>query len=239
VGLDNLADKMKNEIQQGAIKYLLLLLVQRIIGIGLFMVSAGTLKDMRGMVNITLYLLVSIVSCFVMYSGHQETLNERGKKQANTKNWDKILLPTLVLLSFYAIYLIAGLGIRFDWNRLPIEWFFIGTFLYIVSCVFCVVPVMQNKHFESTSRIQNDRKQEVITTGLYQIVRHPGYAGIVLWAIATALMFGTLAVGFVSLAIIVVICIRTFLEDKMLIVELDGYAEYSKKVKYRLFPFIW
>jgi len=61
---------------------------------------------------------------------------------------------------------------------------------------------------------------------------------IIIWAIATTTMFGTLAVGTVSLIIIIAIVIRTHLEDEMLKAELDGYLDYSKTVRFRLFPFI-
>ncbi len=78
-----------------------------------------------------------------------------------------------------------------------------------------------------------------MTTGPYRIVRHPGYMGIVLWAVASALMFGTLAVGVVAGVIIVTISVRTYLEDTMLKDELPGYADYAKSVRYRLIPFVW
>jgi protein-S-isoprenylcysteine O-methyltransferase Ste14 len=222
-----------------AIKYIFRLLLQRIIGIGLFFAAAGGFNDIRGIVNVSLYLIVSIVSCVIMFSGHQETLSERGKKQDNTKNWDKILLPIYVLLGYCGIYFVAGLGNRLHWDVLPIECFYVGIGIYLFSCVFIVWPVIENKHFEATSRIQDNREQTVIKTGPYKIVRHPGYAGIVLWAIASYLMFGTIPVGLVSFVVIATIWIRTYLEDKMLKNELAGYLEYSQTVRYRLLPFIW
>ena len=229
----------KTDIRRGSIKYLIRLFLQRVIGVALFFIAAGTFNDIRGITNLALYLVVSISASIMMFAGHQETLNERGKKQENTKDWDKVLLPIYFLSAYFGIYFIAGFGVRFNWNSLSMEWFYAGTIVYLISCVFTVWPVLENKHFESTSRMQNDREQTVITTGPYKIMRHPGYAGIVLWAVATALMFGTLAVGIISFIIIVTICVRTYLEDKMLKDELKGYIEYSKKVRYRLFPFIW
>jgi len=222
-----------------AFKYIFLLLIQRIIGIGLFFIAAGTFHDMRGNVNVSLYFVVSVISLVLMLSGYRDTLSERSKKQDNTKKWDKILLPLLVLFVYYVIYFIAGLSIRFHWSRLPIEYFYAGIILYLLSCIFIVWPVLENKYFEETSRIQNNRAQTVITTGPYKIIRHPGYSGILIWSIASYLMFGTLAVGTVSIVIIIIICIRTHKEDKMLKEELPGYLEYSKIVKYRLIPFIF
>lgn len=229
----------KNAIKQGAMKYLAMLLIQRIIGVVLFLVAAGTIFDMRGIVNFSLYFIVSIIACIVMYKGHQATLDERGKKHNNTQNWDKVLLPIYVLLAYYVIYFIAGFGVRFQWAHLSVEWMVAGVVIYIISGVFTVWPVVENKHFESTSRIQEDREQTVISTGPYRIVRHPGYMGIILWAIAITLIFGTLAVGITAGVIVFVITIRTYLEDSMLKRDLRGYLEYANKVKYRLLPFVW
>ena len=231
--------QQEGSVKRGAIKYFFTILFQRFMGIGLFFVFSGTLNDIRGNINVALYFIASVVVCVMMFFGHQETLYERGKKQNNTKDWDKILLPIIWLLSFYGIYIVAGLGNRLIWNKLPIECFYVGIILYLLSSVFIVWPIFENKYFESTSRIQDNRDQTVIKTGPYKIVRHPGYAGIVIWAIASFLMFGTFPVGIVSLIIIIAICIRTFLEDRMLKNELEGYLEYSQNTKYRLIPFIW
>ena len=226
-------------MKKGAVKYLVMLLVQRLLGLLLFVAGAGTIMDLRGMVNFSLYFAISIAACVVMYLGHQETLHERGQKHDNTKSWDKLLLPIYVFLAYYGIYLVAGLGVRLQWPRLPVGWMYAGVALYLVSGLFTVWPVMENKHFETTSRIQDDRAQTVISTGPYRIVRHPGYMGVVLWAAATAMMFGTLAVGIVAALIIAVIVVRTYLEDTMLKEELDGYRAYADKVRHRLIPFIW
>ena len=71
------------------------------------------------------------------------------------------------------------------------------------------------------------------------MVRHPGYLGIILWAIASTLMFGMAAVAIAAAILIVTLVIRTALEDTMLITELDGYDIYAEKVRYRLVPFVW
>ena len=229
----------ENEIKQGAIKHLIRLIFQRIIGVSLYLLASGTFSNMRGTTYIALYLVVSLIGILMMFSGHKETLNAREQNRATTKGWDKILLLIIWLFSFFGIYIIAGLGARFEWNALPIELFYAGIALYLISSVFTTWPVMENKHFEGTSRIQNDREQTVITTGPYRIVRHPGYLGTMLWAIASILMLGTLAVGIVSFIIIAALWIRTYFEDKMLKEELKGYLEYSQKTRYRLIPFIW
>ena len=230
---------MNQIIKKNALRHALRILLQRIVGSGIFFISAGTFYDIRGIIYISLYLITSIVSCILLLNGHQETLSAREEKRENTKKWDKIIMPLLVILMFHGIYLVAGLGIRFQWNKLPMEYFYIGIIICIFASAFTLWSVMVNKHLEPTARIQDDRSHNVISDGPYKIVRHPAYASVLVWAIAITLIFGTIAVGIVSLAIIILIISRTHLEDSMLKRELQGYMEYSKTVKYRLIPFLW
>jgi protein-S-isoprenylcysteine O-methyltransferase Ste14 len=83
------------------------------------------------------------------------------------------------------------------------------------------------------------KKQKVVSSGPYAIIRHPGYAGFVLLYAAIPLVIGSLyaLVPWGILAITLVI--RTYLEDETLKKELFGYREYARKVKYRLVPWVW
>ncbi len=99
--------------------------------------------------------------------------------------------------------------------------------------------MVRNKYFSTFLRIQKDRDHKVVTGGPYQWVRHPGYAGVILASIALPISLGSLwalvpailgACGFV---------IRTFLEDRILMEELNGYREYAHSVRFRLLPGIW
>jgi protein-S-isoprenylcysteine O-methyltransferase Ste14 len=96
-----------------------------------------------------------------------------------------------------------------------------------------------NTHFESYVRIQEDRAHKPVSSGPYQYVRHPGYVGMALSALSIPLTLGSwwalIPAGIAALLIV----IRTALEDKTLHTELQGYAEYAKKVRYRLLPGIW
>lgn len=88
-------------------------------------------------------------------------------------------------------------------------------------------------------RIQNDRGHKVATKGPYKYVRHPGYVGFILFTLATPVSLGSIYGLLMSGMTSVIYIIRTYLEDITLKKELDGYFDYSKKVKYRLIPFIW
>ena len=96
-----------------------------------------------------------------------------------------------------------------------------------------------NRFYSSVVRIQTDRGHIPIQTGPYAIVRHPAYAGVLLYQLATPLAFGSLA-GLIPFALMAILFIvRTGLEDSTLTRELPGYREYAERVRYRLFPGIW
>ena len=96
-----------------------------------------------------------------------------------------------------------------------------------------------NRFFSSVVRIQTDRGHSVQTGGPYALIRHPGYAGALLYDLAAPLLLGSWW-GLIPAAVTVALVIlRTRLEDRKLQTELDGYAEYAARVRYRLVPGIW
>jgi protein-S-isoprenylcysteine O-methyltransferase Ste14 len=97
----------------------------------------------------------------------------------------------------------------------------------------------ENKFFSSVVRIQKDRNQTVCKGGPYQYVRHPGYLGGLLYIIATPLLLGSFW-GLIPVIIaVILLVIRTYLEDKTLQAELEGYKDYTNEVRYRILPGIW
>lgn len=226
-------------LKKQAVKYMARVMAQRILGLACFLSAAGTISDARGWIYFSLYFVISIITLVVMFFNHTETLVERGKRYGNTKKWDKVCLSFYVPASFYLIYIAAGLDIRLERSSPSTMFLCIGLALYLISTVMGIWPIMENKHFESTARIQDNREQTVVTTGPYRLVRHPGYFSIVIWACAVPMIFGSLSAGVVSAVIFLTITIRTYFEDTMLKNELPGYQEYASEVKYRLIPFIW
>ena len=96
-----------------------------------------------------------------------------------------------------------------------------------------------NKFFEASVRIQEDRGHYVISDGPYRFVRHPGYASMIFWVVGFPLAVGSMLALYTGLILLLGLVLRTFLEDKTLKNELEGYTEYAAKVKYRLIPYIW
>ena len=109
----------------------------------------------------------------------------------------------------------------------------------IISDVLIVWAMVQNPFFEPTVRIQKDRNQRVISNGPYRIVRHPGYLSGILWHLAMPMIFGSGLTLVYSLLIVVLLVVRTYLEDKTLQGELEGYQGYTRKTRHRLLPGVW
>jgi protein-S-isoprenylcysteine O-methyltransferase Ste14 len=211
------------------------------IQVGLLFISAGRMDIPGGW----FYLVVSFIGMFggimLVYRANPELLNHRGQweKKKDTKPWDKLLLIVFGITGFYILPVVIGLDIRFQWSYLGYSYTIAGIVLFLVGSVVINWAMIVNTHFETSVRIQNDRDHKVITTGPYKIVRHPGYVGAMLWVVATPSIIGSV-VGFIPAGIAgLMLIIRTWLEDKTLHSELNGYVEYAGRVKYRLFPGIW
>lgn len=157
-------------------------------------------------------------------------------KQGGQKYIGKIVLQRLA--GAVVFFLAAGLSTRFGRPQTPSVLFAMGMLIMLACCFLSVWPVWVNRNFESSARIQEDRGQTVCSTGPYAFVRHPGYSVLILWALSMPMMFGLYA-GIVAVTIILLVIIRTGLEDSMLKNDLPGYKGYMEKVKYRLLPYVW
>jgi len=117
---------------------------------------------------------------------------------------------------------------------------FSGLFVFVLGLLVFLGSMAANEFAEPTVHIQEERGQTVADTGLYAYVRHPMYSGFILWMIGTNLWLGTtLSLAVSILILLIALGFRIRIEEKTLLAELDGYKEYSEKVKARIIPFIF
>ena len=221
-----------------AIIYLVRLSIQKILGWVCYLLGSSWVLNQRSIIYFSIYIVGSLVLGLSMFMVNSKTLAERNKINTNSPKWDKMLLGVFWLLEFFVIYFFAG----YEANKLTenvgfIYW--IGIILNILSGFITLRAMMVNTFLESSARIQHDREQTVCEDGPYRVVRHPTYLSIMISSIGICMVFPTLRVMICTIMIAVIIIFRTYLEDKMLQNGLKGYKEYTKKVKYRLIPFIW
>ena len=147
---------------------------------------------------------------------------------------------TVVLLSgimFLAAFVAAGLNFRFGWIRLPAWVSYAAAVVFLVAYVLYAEVLRENVYLSRTVEVQ--KGQKVINTGLYGVVRHPMYMSTLLLFLAMPLVLGSVISFVIMLAYIPIIAKRIRNEEKVLEEGLPGYAEYKKKVKRRVIPFIW
>ena len=172
---------------------------------------------------------------------HLDLLAERARmlQHEDAKAWDKVLAP-LVGLGGALVPLVAGLDMRFGWSptfSLPLKILALG--LILASYALGAYALIENRFFSGVVRLQTERGHQVVSSGPYHWIRHPGYAGALLTYLATPLFLDSrwafLPAGFLTITLI----IRTQLEDKTLQAELPGYADYARRVPCRLLPGVW
>lgn len=138
---------------------------------------------------------------------------------------------------FIAGFVVAGLNFRFGWYTLPTVVSIVGVALFLTAYVLYAEVLRENAYLSRI--IEVCEGQKVVDTGLYGIVRHPMYAVTLLLFASMPLVLGSIFALPIFLLYPFLIVKRIKDEEKLLEEELEGYAEYKKKVKYRLIPFIW
>jgi protein-S-isoprenylcysteine O-methyltransferase Ste14 len=206
------------------------------------LVPGGSIVWIEGWI-FSLWFIAMILSTIIyMFVKDPDLLAERRKApgSGNQKRWDVYMLYAIFGISIIWILAMPLDAKRFGWSpAFPLWLKIIGGLLLILSIFFIFMTTVENTYLSTRVRIQSDRKQQVISTGVYGFVRHPLYLGYVLLVIGGPLLLGSIVGLALGLLGIITIVARIFGEEKMLLHELEGYEGYKKKVKYRLLPFIW
>ncbi len=193
----------------------------------------------KGWLFILIFLVMMILASVYLSRTNPEIFAARRRIHPGTKRWDKVLLRFL-FASFLSIFVVAALDDgRFHWSSVPLWIVVFGYVLLVVGMVGSVWVQSVNKFAEPGVRIQIDREQRVIDTGPYAIVRHPLYVAAFFFIFGCALALGSLWALIPAAVAILILIVRTGLEDRTLQNELDGYSGYAAQVRYRLIPGIW
>ncbi len=185
------------------------------------------------------YTLVSRLTLFVKNPGLM-TERANAMKKDNVEPWDRRLVPILGVLLPTLTIVLAGLDHRFSWPPEVPLW--IQTAAYIplfLGGVFAQWAALENAFFSAVVRIQEDRGHTVVSTGPYRFIRHPGYAGGLVFHLAAPFALGSLWALIPVFATVALTLVRISLEDKTLRLKLKGYPEYASRTRWRLIPGIW
>ena len=207
--------------------------------LGLFAL-AGRWDWYAGWAYLAVFYVVLITTNVYLWLTNPDVLRWRTQFGEGTKGWDKVCLAAFGVTFLLTLVVAALDGGRYQWAPMPAQLWPVGAALFIAGHGLVTWSMRVNPYFEKTARIQKDRDQKVITTGPYRYVRHPGYTGtIVGYALAPPIMLGSCWALLPALLATLSLIVRTALEDRMLQDELDGYAAYAARVRFRLVQYLW
>lgn len=186
--------------------------------------------------------LLCYVTIIYLYVHDPALLAERYQKPGagGQKGWDRYVIYG-IMIGFLAWFVIIPLDAqRYDWTTWFPLWLKIaGGIALVFSFILMFRAYADNTFLSPLVRLQKDRKQQVVSTGVYAVVRHPMYLGGILLFVGAPMLMGSFYGLLIGLSMLLLLAGRILGEEKMLEEELEGYKEYKKKVKYRLIPLIW
>jgi protein-S-isoprenylcysteine O-methyltransferase Ste14 len=208
----------------------------------LIILLSGDLTWLAGWIFSLWFLLLCYSTIYYLYRKDPALLEERYKKPGtgNEEGWDKYVVAGLVI-GFTSWIIIMPLDAkRYGWSPTFPWWLqVLGAITLAGSYYLIFRSYADNTFLSPLVRIQEERKQTVVSTGVYGFVRHPMYLGALLMLIGTPLMLGSIYGVLIGVAITFLLMGRIVGEEKMLSRELEGYQEYKEKVCYRLIPHVW
>ena len=201
----------------------------------LIFLPAGTVNFAKGWLLMGLLFGPMLIAGFVMLFKSPEFLAKRldvKEKQSTQKG-----VIAVSGLMFIAGFVVAGLDYRFGWSQMPAPVTVIASVLFLIAYALYAEVMRENAYLSRTIKVEEG--QTVVDTGLYGIVRHPMYMASILLFLMMPIVLGSWYALIVFAVYPAVIVVRLKDEEELLTRELSGYAEYKKRVKYRIIPFIW
>ncbi len=201
----------------------------------LLFIPAGTTDYWQGWLLIAILFIPMFIAGLYMMVKKPELLRKR--LNAREEQGEQKTVVALSALLFIAVFVTAGLNYRFSWVLMPAWASCAAAVVFLAGYALYAEVIRENEWLSRTVEVQEGQK--VVDTGLYGIVRHPMYMSTLLMFLSMPLVLGSPVSFLIMLLYIPVIVMRIRNEEQVLEKGLDGYAEYKKKIRYRLIPFIW
>ena len=205
-----------------------------IVGLLLFL-PAGTFVWRQAWLLLGILFVSMFIAGLIMMKRAPDLL----RKRLDAKEEEKEQKTVIVLsgLMFLAAFIVAGLNFRFRWIVLPVWVSWAAAVLFLLAYVLYAEVLRENVWLSRTVEVQENQK--VVDTGLYGIVRHPMYMTTLLLFLSMPLVLGSVISFVIMLLYIPIIAKRIRNEEQVLEGGLEGYAEYKKRIRYKVIPFVW
>jgi protein-S-isoprenylcysteine O-methyltransferase Ste14 len=207
--------------------------------IALVFLPVGRLDWKPGWIFVAFLVTAFGASALILARVNPSIYRARSRFQPGTKRWDLVLVALIFSALIIEVPLATLDAGRMWWSVMPPAFVILGYALLGTGIALSAWAQAVNPFFEPGVRVQRERGQQVIRKGPYATVRHPGYASAIMifagLGLSLASWWALMLAGWASLILIV----RTKWEDDLLRTELEGYSEYVKRTRYRLFPHLW
>lgn len=205
-----------------------------LVGLLLFL-PAGTFNFWQAWLFIGILFGPMFIAGIVLMVRQPDLLRKRLSAKEEQNEQKRVV--ALSGLLFVAMFVVAGLNFRFGWLLLP-EWTtYVAAVIFLISYALYAEVMRENIWLSRTIEVQEN--QQVVSTGLYGVVRHPMYSATLLLFLSMPLVLNSVFSFILMLLYIPVIALRIRNEEQVLERELNGYTEYKQRVKYKLIPYIW
>jgi protein-S-isoprenylcysteine O-methyltransferase Ste14 len=203
---------------------------------------AGDARWLEGWLFEAWFLGLSLTVIAWLYRKDPALLAERYRLPGSggQRSWDRFWVYATAIGFVEWMVIIPLDARRLRWSPPFAPWLeAIGGVLLLASSFFLFRAFHDNTFLSPLVRIQSERQHRLVSTGVYAVVRHPMYLGALLLFAGAPVLLGSAWGLLVSGALTLLLAARILGEERMLVQELEGYAEYRRKVRYRLVPFVW
>jgi protein-S-isoprenylcysteine O-methyltransferase Ste14 len=209
-----------------------------VMGIALFW-SAGRINWWAAWAALAVMFAWTAATAIVILRSNPALLAERLGPRQGAKSWDTAILSLLGLAQLVR-YIITGLDQRFGWTGgFPLAAQITALAVCVLAYALVVWATASNAFFSQIVRIQSERGHTVVTGGPYCYVRHPAYVGAIVYELAVSILLASWWAFVISGLSTILLILRTMLEDRVLLAELNGYTDYARQVRFRLLPGLW
>ena len=200
---------------------------------------AGTLAYPGGWAFIVLFGVAAFAISFWLYRHNPRLLRERMASpiQREQKPWDRAFLSLFIAAFLGWMVFMAHDASRSHFSAVPLWLQAVGAVAVSFGFFGGWLAFRENTFAAPVVKIQEGQKP--IDTGVYGIVRHPMYAGAIVYLIGMPLLLGSWRGLALTPILILGVAWRIVHEEQTLRAELPGYADYAARVRYRLLPYVW
>jgi protein-S-isoprenylcysteine O-methyltransferase Ste14 len=205
---------------------------------GMLFIPAETLDYWQAWLFMAVFFAASLAITLYLMKKDRKLLERRmsGGPTAEKEPAQKVIM-FFASLGFVGLVLVPAFDRRHGWSHMPAAMAVAGEGLILIGWLIIFFVFKENTFTSATVELAPDHK--VISTGPYALVRHPMYAGGLVMLVGIPIALGSWWGLLVIAAVMPALIWRLFEEEKFLVRNLPGYAEYQKTVRYRLIPQVW